>query len=271
MKAYRTVLWTLLAMLLAALPAQIVPAQDGQASLLDTVWRLERILYSDGKDIRPAAGNKYTLQFLNDQRVAGQADANRVMGSYTVSGAMLTIGPLASTRAADLPGSIRAEFMKALEQASSFRIEGDRLLVMLKADSGTMTFAREAPAGPTPSETDAAVAPLVGEWTLLRFNGRAVPAGVQPPTVAFDAGGGVSGSTGVNRYTTSADLAQLAEGRVVLLHQTAVTQMLGIPEAMQREKQFLDALRKVRVWKLSGRTLFLEDGRRALLVFRRRS
>src|SRR5262249_22568687 len=150
----------------------------------------------------------------------------------------------------------------------SFLIEGDRLLVMLKIDSGTMIFTREASASPTPPGADAAaVAPLLGEWALLGSNGQGLPAGVERPTIAFDAGGGVSGSTGVNRYTNRASLAQLAEGRVVLQQQTAVTLMLGIPEAMEREKQFLDALRRVRVWKLSGRTLFLEDGRsRRLLV-----
>ena len=44
--------------------------------------------------------------------------------------------------------------------------------------------------------------------------------------------------------------------------------LLGTP---QRETEYLDALQKVRVWKLSGRTLYLEDSGPELLVFRRRS
>jgi heat shock protein HslJ len=102
------------------------------------------------------------------------------------------------------------------------------------------------------------------------MNGRALPAGGELPTIAFDARGAVSGTTGVNRYTTTADLAQLAEGRVAL-RPIAATKRAGPPEAMQRETEFLDALQKLRVWKLSGRILYLEDGGQELLVFRRRS
>jgi heat shock protein HslJ len=270
MRGYRALPWVLFVVPLVALPSVAEPAPEGEAALLGTAWRLERILYNDGKEIRPAAGSSYTVQFLPNRRLAGQAGLNRIVGPYTVSGTMLTIGPLASTRAAVLAGSIEGEFMKALGQASSFRVEGDRLLVMLKVDSGTMTFVRPT-IEPMVSAPDAvAVAPLVGEWTLLRMNGRALPAGGETPTIAFDKDGGVSGTSGVNRYRTAVDLAQLAEGRLTL-RQIAATQMAGLPEAMKRERQFLSALGKVRVWKVSGRTLYLEDDRKELLVFRRRS
>jgi heat shock protein HslJ len=270
MHRYRAIPWVLWVVSLVALPALAAPAPEGEAALQGPVWRLERILYNDGKEIRPAAGHSYTVQFLTNGRLAGRADLNRILGPYTVAGTMLTIGPLASTRAADPPGSIAGEFRRALEQASAFRVTGDRLRVELKLDTGTMTFVRPtiepAPSGPEA----AAVAPLIGEWSLIRMNGDALPAGGETPTIAFDAGGAVSGTTGVNRYTTTAEPAQLAEGRVAL-RPIAATKRAGPPEAMRRETQFLDALRKVRVWKLSGRTLYLEDGRKELLAFRRRS
>jgi heat shock protein HslJ len=256
---------------LLTLPSLAGAAPDDAAALRGVEWSLEHILYNDGKEIRPTAGLRYTVQFLSNGRLAGQAASNRIMGPYTVSGAMLTMGPLASTRVADPPGSIAGEFLKALEQVSSFRVEGDRLLAMLKADSGTMTFVRST-VEPAPTGSDAAaVAPLVGAWSLTMMNGRPPVTGIETPTVEFDASGGISGSTGVNRYHGAADMAQLAEGRLALLGQVATTLRAGPPEAMKQESQFVDALQKVRVWKLSGRTLFLEDGRRALLVFRRTS
>jgi heat shock protein HslJ len=267
MKGDRVAPWVLLLVQLVSLPSLAQQAREGEAALLGSTWRLERILYNDGKEIRPGSESVYTIQFQPNGRLAGQADVNRIMGSYTVSGRLLTIGPLASTRVADPPGSIRAEFTKALEQASSFQVTGDRLRVELKVDSGTMTFVRPSieplPAGPDA----AAVAPLVGEWSLVRMDGRELPAGGETPTIAFDADGGMSGSTGVNRYQATAELGELAEGRVAL-GQVATTRRAGPPEAMKRETQFLEALRKVRVWKLSGRTLFLEDGHKTLLVFR---
>jgi heat shock protein HslJ len=251
MRNHRALPWVLLAVPLVALPALAQPASDGAAALRGGTWRLERILYNDGKEIRPADGSRYTLQFLPDGRLAGQADANRILSSYTVAGTMLTIGSIASTRVADPPGSIAGAFTKALEQASSFRVNGDRLLVELKVDSGTMTFARAA-TEPPPSTDAAAIAPLIHEC------------------IAFDERGTVTGSTGVNQYRSAANLAQLAEGLLVL-SETAITRRAGSPEAMQRETQFVDAMRKARVWKLSGRTLILEGLGKELLVFRRRA
>jgi heat shock protein HslJ len=266
MRGYSAIAWVLILASLVALPSPAQPAREGEAALLGVSWRLERILYSDGKEIRPGSEHVYTVQFLPNQRLAGRSDVNRIMGSYSVSGTMLAIGPLASTRVASPPGSIQGEFVKALEQASSFRVEGDRLLVMLKVDSGTITFVREAAISGSDA---AAIAPLVGEWYLTRLNGNAPPQDAEAPTIAFDARGSVSGTSGVNRYRADAAPAQLAEGRVAL-GQVAMTQRAGPPEAMKREMQFLEALRKVRQWKVSGRTLYLEDGRGALLVFRRR-
>jgi heat shock protein HslJ len=269
MTSYRALPWVLLLVPLAALTAPAQPAPGGEAALVGPVWRLERILYNDGKEIRPAAGNRYTMQFLANRRLEGQADLNRLTGTYTVSGTTLAIGPLASTRIADPPGSIAGEFTKALGQASSFRVNGDRLLVELKFDSGTMTFVR--PTVEPPSVPDSvAIAPIVGAWLLIRMNESPLPSGGEIPTIEFEAGGSVGGTTGVNRYRATADVAQLAEGRLAL-GQVAMTQRAGPPEAMKRESDFVSALRQVRVWKLSGRTLFLEDDRNAILVFRRRS
>jgi heat shock protein HslJ len=119
------------------------PTGGRVASLIGTTWHLERIQYSDGKKIEPPSGLRYSVQFLAEGRIARQADNNRFTGSYTVAGSSLMVSPLGMTRMANAPGSIAGEFLRALGNASSFKIDGDRLLVMIKMDSGTITFVRE--------------------------------------------------------------------------------------------------------------------------------
>src|SRR5262249_24954768 len=105
MNRYRTTWMTVLLLFLPALPAPAAPAPDG-AALLGPAWRLERILYIDGKEVRPVPGQTYAVQFLANGRLTGQSALNRIMGSYTVAETALTIGPLVSTRIAEPPGSI---------------------------------------------------------------------------------------------------------------------------------------------------------------------
>lgn len=156
--------------------------------------------------------------------------------------------------------------MKRHRMGNSRASVGSVIGLLLAAALPAPALSREPP---SPGSDAAAIAPLAGEWVLTRMNGQAVPAGGDPPTIMFDEAGGVNGTTGVNRYRGTPDLAQLAEGRLTL-GQIATTRRAGPPEAMKRETQFLAALRKAQVWKLSGRTLYLEDGRRELLNFRRR-
>ena len=132
-----------------------------------------------------------------------------------------------------------------------------------------MIFTRGGAADPDPAGSDAAaIVPVLGDWSLTRVGESAVPAGFNVPTLNFKEDGAVGGSTGVNSYGTRANLAQLAEGRLAL-GQITSTLRAGRPEAMRLERQFLEALQKARVWKVSGRTLYLESAERELLTFRR--
>lgn len=119
------------------------PTGGHVAPLMGATWRLESVQYSDDKKVVPPSGLVYNVQFLPEGRIAGRADNNRFTGTYTVAGPSLTVSPLAMTRMANVPGSIAGEFLRALQEASSFKVEGRRLLVMLKVDSGTIILTRE--------------------------------------------------------------------------------------------------------------------------------
>ena len=97
------------------------------------------------------------------------------------------------------------------------------------------------------------------EWTLSEINGKAVSAAanVRVPTLKLDAATKrVSGNSGVNRYSGGYEL----EGTTLKFGGTMGTRMAGPPEAMELEKSFLDALGKVREWRVKKGELDLTDG-----------
>jgi heat shock protein HslJ len=111
--------------------------------LTNADWRLEKIVYNDDKTITPEASGRYNVRFFPDGRVAGQAGVNRLAGTYVITGNQLAFGGLASTRAAALNPGVEADFLKALGQVASYKIQGDELWLKLKLDSGTVILKRE--------------------------------------------------------------------------------------------------------------------------------
>ena len=102
--------------------------------LLGTDWRLA------GEAGSPRAPH---LQLLEGGRVAGSDGCNRLLGSYTVDGAGLTFGALASSRMACLGVNGRdREFQQALSKTQQWRIVGRELELL--AD-GAVLLGFEAP------------------------------------------------------------------------------------------------------------------------------
>ena len=87
-------------------------------------------------------------------------------------------------------------------------------------------------------------------------------------TIRFDSAGQVGGLAGVNRYTGTYSLS--AEGRLNWgTSGFATTRRAGPPELMEKERAYLDALRKVEVVIVSGPTLLLQsDDASTVLSFR---
>lgn len=95
----------------------------------------------------------------------------------------------------------------------------------------------------------AALAALAGEWTLVELHGESVldtleSAGLRPgrmPSITFAEEGVVSGTAGVNRYSSKVDLDELKSG-VFDMPNAAMTKMAGPPELMKIEDEFVKVL-----------------------------
>lgn len=130
--------------------------------------------------------------------------------------------------------------------------------------------------GGTKAITDMAtssIKSLVGDWDLTKLSGvdisSLLPQGSKVPSLSFLDDGKVSGSTGVNRLTSSLDLSKLAKGDFSLAP-AATTRMAGSPQAMTVEQQFTSLLSQANQFKVSGNNLTLLDKGKELLGFVKR-
>lgn len=119
-------------------------SEDTAMSLTGTVWTWRETKMNNGDVFTPSDPSSYTLEFQPDGRVVGQADCNRIMGSYRVTGSQIEIGPLASTRVACPPRSLGDRFTMQVQDAVIYFFRNGSLYLDIKFDSGTMRF---APAG----------------------------------------------------------------------------------------------------------------------------
>jgi heat shock protein HslJ len=90
--------------------------------------------------IAVADPGRYTVHFGEGGEAAIRFDCNRGGGNYEMARGSIRFGNLYSTRMACLPGSQDTVFMRQLEAARLFFVEGGMLYLDLFADSGTMRF-----------------------------------------------------------------------------------------------------------------------------------
>jgi heat shock protein HslJ len=117
-------------------------AESGGADAGDVigiVWKWEQL--TTPVDVTTVEDpEKYLVEFRPEGDVAVVADCNNGAGTYTIDGSNITIEIKALTMAACPPGSLSDEFVKNLNAAAIYFIEGDNLFIDLKLDSGTMKF-----------------------------------------------------------------------------------------------------------------------------------
>ena len=98
--------------------------------------------YNNGREavVSPITGNQLTLSFENGT-VSGQAGCNTFRASYTEEGNRIKIGPIATTRmnCADDVMAQERDFLKALESAVRWNIQGDELDMHRADDQRALT------------------------------------------------------------------------------------------------------------------------------------
>lgn len=103
----------------------------------------------------PKQPGRYTVEFLAGGKLGIRADCNRAGGTWSADGARhLTIDAAILTRATCPRDSLSDQFVKLLNEAERYYFRDGELIVVLKVDSGSMSFLRRAaskPDGGTPS------------------------------------------------------------------------------------------------------------------------
>lgn len=112
----------------------------GSQGLMGTAWRLEDLGGAGVVDRVEA-----TLQFTEAGKVAGSGSCNRFFGTAAVSGGAITFGPLGSTRmaCADTVEMQEGRYLKALQDAERFTLDGPVLLIFSKGMEKPLRFIRK--------------------------------------------------------------------------------------------------------------------------------
>ncbi|MFO7855525.1 MAG: META domain-containing protein [Paracoccaceae bacterium] len=155
--------------------------------------------------------------------------------------------------------------MAAAEAPDTYLWEksGEALVSLHGEERGGCRLIAAAPAPP-------GAAALAGEWTVEDVAGRGV-IDRSRLTLAFEAGGGLSGRGGCNAYSTRYAANGAAAAGALHVGPALAVGAKACAEALERqERRFLDLLRHVRAYRLDGdRTLILTAGDGARLLARR--
>ena len=111
------------------------------ADILNKPWQW--VAFTDAVNGTQDVANpaNYTVQFQSSGVARIQADCNRGAGGYTIDGSSISIEIGAMTRAQCPDGSQSDDFVRYLDGAAVWFMDGDNLFIDLFADSGTMKFA----------------------------------------------------------------------------------------------------------------------------------
>jgi uncharacterized membrane protein len=111
--------------------------------LTDSVWRLESLGGTRVLDRVEA-----TLEFPETGKVAGKGSCNGFFGRVRISGSSISFASLGSTLMACMQPIMdqEAKYLKALEQAERFSIQGTTLLIHVRGVAEPLRFTRAQPA-----------------------------------------------------------------------------------------------------------------------------
>jgi len=110
------------------------------AEVVPGVLKLQSLTRADATTVTISDPQQFTLEFLDNNRVAVKADCNRASGSFTVNGATLTIGPMAVTKAYCGSASLDGEFLSLLGGETVATVSTTSLV--LSSARGALRFSR---------------------------------------------------------------------------------------------------------------------------------
>jgi heat shock protein HslJ len=115
-------------------------------ALTAVVWEWHEFRGGDESVVAPDDPARYTIEFLDDGKLAVGADCNRATGTFTVDGPSLELNAAAMTRAMCPPDSLSDRFVRDLGDVRSHVFRDGNLYLALMADAGIMEFVAQGPA-----------------------------------------------------------------------------------------------------------------------------
>lgn len=220
-------------------------------TLADTSWRLAAI---NGSGVtHPAAGA--TLTFNADGTGAGGNGSCNSFGTMVASdGSVLSFSPVIATERACFPETrmvAEEAYFDALQRTARF-VSNDTGLTLFDAKGQELLHFERV-------ETAAVETDLIGtRWSLGDLEGS--PA-FGLARIAFNENGELTGQGPCNSFAGD---YRLGEGMSVEIMPRETTRCFC--EDFDRERQFFDALRQVRKWRIDGERLLLQAGDATLMI-----
>ena len=110
------------------------------AEVVPGVLKLQSLTRADATTVTISDPQQFTLEFLDNNRIAVKADCNRASGSFTTNGTALTIGPMAVTKAYCGSASLDNEFLSLLSGETVATVSTTSLV--LSSARGALRFSR---------------------------------------------------------------------------------------------------------------------------------
>jgi heat shock protein HslJ len=199
------------------------------------------------------AVGELTLNFGDDNRIAGSGGCNRFNSVYTVMGETISISEILSTRRACLDEASSAQeqaYFAALQAAASYTLSGDQLTIRY-GDNQEMVFSRVMTLANT-------------AWELVSYGGMDVAEG-NLVTLEFGEDGRAVGSGGCNQYGGG----YTSSGGSISFTQTVTTERACLDaNLMEQEQAYYAALASATGYALTADTLTITYGDGEQLVFR---
>jgi len=117
----------------------IIENQASDTQLKNTVWRWRSSESATGKMTIEKPEN-YQLEFMADGKIGVKADCNTGGGSYTTEDNNISFARIFTTKIFCGEKSLDSRFLRGLESARNFRVEGNNLFIGGKGENGTMQF-----------------------------------------------------------------------------------------------------------------------------------
>lgn len=119
----------------------VTPQELPQAPLKGTEWVWLHTELPGDKILSTPKREKYVLT-LTDTTVTSTTDCNTFTAGYVMDGEVISFAPFASTKMF-CEDSLESEYSRQLSLATSYSIFGDRLMINLNRDAGTMIFEKK--------------------------------------------------------------------------------------------------------------------------------